>query len=157
MLDRAGTIPQDVPAAKQLGSVGKMTNELPGAFQDTMRLGLPCEIHLVMVHDLLEQCCIEGTARLLRVEDLCTEDAIVFCASCAAFEDIGGLRLSCHTMPGNGFAGGSAQHMAPASPHGVIRPDHQFLLGLLLEQVHISDRPVSLAWKDWDPELLHHI
>src|SRR5436190_1398114 len=44
MLDRAGTIPQYVPAAKSLGSVGKMTDELPGAFQDTMRLGLPCDI-----------------------------------------------------------------------------------------------------------------
>src|SRR5262249_9761785 len=112
MLDRAGTILQDVQPAKQLGPVGKMTDELPGAFQDTMRLGLSCKIHPVMVHDLLEQYCIEGSARILRVEDLCTEDAIVFCASCAAFDDMSWLPLSCHAMPGDGFADVGAQHMA---------------------------------------------
>ena len=89
-----------------------MTDELPGAFQDTMRLGLSCDIHPVMVHDLLEQCHIEGSARILRVEDLRAEDAVVFCALHPAFDDIRRLRLSCHAMPGDGFADGGAQHMA---------------------------------------------
>src|SRR5260370_5534979 len=134
-----------------------MPYELPGAFQDTMRLGLSCDIHSIMVHDCIEQGQIEGTARILGVEDLCTEDAVVFRAWRPTFDDIGWLCLSCYAMPRDGFADGSTQHMSQRSLHRVIGPDHQVLLCLLLEQMNIVDRPVLLAWKDRDPDLLHHV